>query len=121
MQSQSMCLEINLAESSLFEYRPNSRPERCKYNYLCFFLCGFYSLWQHSNFKCVFTATSSKIKEHELRQHNTTRWDPPLYTNYSTNKNRMQSFATWPTGSKQKPQDQSNAGFFYQGKVHEHT
>jgi hypothetical protein len=29
----------------------------------------------------------------------------------------MQSFLTWPAGSKHKPQDQSNAGFFYQGKV----
>jgi hypothetical protein len=32
----------------------------------------------------------------------------------------MQSFVTWPAGSKQKPQDLSNAGFFYQGKVHKH-
>ena len=65
--------------------------------------------WQRSN-----------VLEHQLRQHNTTRWDPPLYPIYSTNKNRMQSFVTWSAGSKQKPQDLSNAGFFYKGKVHEH-
>jgi len=64
MQDQAMCLETNLAGSSLFEYRPNSKPERCEYNYLYFFLCGFCSLWQHSNFKYVLTATSFKIREH---------------------------------------------------------
>jgi len=30
------------------------------------------------NFKYVFTATSFKIRTHQLRQHNTTRWDPQL-------------------------------------------
>ena len=54
MQAQAMFLETNLAGSSVFEYGPNSKPERCKYNYLYFFLCGFCSLWQHSNFKYVF-------------------------------------------------------------------
>jgi len=32
----------------------------------------------------------------------------------------MQSFVTWPAGSKQKPQDLSNAGLFYQGKISKH-
>jgi hypothetical protein len=120
MQSQVMWLEINLGGSFVFEYRPNSRPERCKYNYLYFFICGFCWLWQHPNLKRVFTATSFKILEHQVRQHNTTRWNIPFYPNYSSNKNRMQSFITWPAGSKQKPQDLSNAGFFYQGKVHKY-
>jgi len=44
----------------------------------------------------------------------------PTFPNYSTNKNRMQSFVTRPAGSKQKPQDLSNAGFFYQGKLSKH-
>jgi len=86
-------------------------PRTITYN---FFLCGFCSLWQHSIFQCVFTGTFFKILEHELRQHNTTHWEPPLYPNYSTNKNRMQSFAIWLAGSKQKPPDLSKAGFFYQ-------
>ena len=67
-----------------------------------------------------FTATSFKIRENQLKQHNTTRWYPPTFPNYSTNTNGMQSFDTWPAGSKQKPQDLSNAGFFYQGKVSKH-
>ena len=116
MQSQAMCPEINLAESSVLEYRKNWRPECCKYKYLYFFLYKFCSLWQRSNFHCVFTATSYKILEHELRQNNTIRWDPPTYPNNSTNQNRMQSFATWPAVSKQRPQDLSNGGFFYLGK-----
>ena len=41
MQSQGMCFETNLAGSSLFEYRPNSRPESCKYNYFISSFVGF--------------------------------------------------------------------------------
>ena len=67
-----------------------------------------------------FTATSFKIREHRLKQHNTTRWDHPTFPNYSTNKKRMQSFDTWPAGSKQKPQDLSNASCFFQGKLSKH-
>jgi hypothetical protein len=114
MQAQAMCLEIDLA-GCLFEHRPNSRPELCKYNYLYFYLCGFCSAWQHLNLNMYFIATIFKIHEHQFQQRNTTRWDPPPFPNYSTNKNRMQSFVTWPAGSKQKPQ-----GFFYQGKVPKH-
>jgi hypothetical protein len=72
------------------------------------------------NLNMFFTATSFKIHEHQIKQHNTTRRDPPTFPNYSTNKNRMQSFVTCPAGSKQKPQDLNNAGFFYQGKVSKH-
>ena len=117
MQAQAMCLEIDLSRSCVFEHTPNSRPERCKYNYLYFYLCGFCSLRQHSKFKYAFysykfqnTLTSVKITQYNSL-------GSPTYHNYSTNKNRMQSFVTWPTGSKQEPRDLSNAGFFYQGKV----
>jgi len=54
MQAQAMYLEIDLAGSCVFEHRPNSRPERCMYNYLYFYLWGFCILWQHSKFKYIF-------------------------------------------------------------------
>jgi len=112
MQAQAMCLEIYLAGSCVFEHRPNSRPERCKYNYLYFYVCGFCSLWQRSKFKHVFysykfqnTWTSVKTAQ------NNSLWSP-TFPNYSTKKKRAQSCVTWPGGSKQKPLDLSNASFF---------
>ena len=42
-------------------------------------------------------------------------WDGPLYPYYSTNCARMQSFASWLTASKQKPENFSNAVFFHAG------
>ena len=44
----------------------------------------------------------------------------PTFPNYSRNKNRTQSLGTCLAGSTQEPQDLSNAGFFYQGKVSKH-
>ena len=64
-----------------------------------------------------FTATSFKIREHQLKQHNTTRWDPPTFPNYSTNKKQDAVIRYLAARSKHKPQDLSNAGFFYKGKV----
>jgi len=40
-----------------------------------------------------------------------------MYPYYSTNSALMQSFASWPTASKQKPKDLSSAGFFRTGIV----
>jgi hypothetical protein len=64
----------------------------------------------------LFTATSFRVLEHEFRQHNTTRWDGPMCTYYSTHANRMQSYTNWPVTSEQKAKDLSDAGFFYTGK-----
>ena len=80
-------------------------------------MVGFVVYDSTLNLNMFFTAISFKIREHQLKQHNTTRWDPPTFPYYSTNKNRVQSFVNWPAVSKQKPKDLSNAGFFYQCKV----
>jgi hypothetical protein len=39
-----------------------------------------------------------------------------MYPHYPANSTRMQSYATWPAISKQKPESLSNAGFFCTGK-----
>ena len=41
-----------------------------------------------------------------------------MYPYYSSYRARMQSFTSWPTASKQKPEDLSSAGFFHTGKLH---
>jgi len=56
------------------------------------------------------------MPEQDLRQHNTTQRHGPMYPHYSTHSTQMQSFATWPTTSKQKPENLSD-GFFYTGRV----
>lgn len=56
------------------------------------------------------------IPEKELKQHDTIRWDWPRYMSYGTNRARMQSYVSWPSTSKQKPDKLSEAGFFYTGK-----
>ena len=43
--------------------------------------------------------------------------DDPKYPYYLSYRARMQSFASWPTASKQKPKDFSNAGFLHTGIV----
>jgi hypothetical protein len=120
MQAQAMCLGIDLSRSCVFEHRPNSRPERCKNNYLYIHLCEFCSLRQHSKFKYVFYSCKFQNTWTSVKTTQYNSLGSPTFPNYSTNKNRMQSFVTWPAGSKQKPQELSNAGFFYQGKVSKH-
>jgi len=49
----------------------------------------------------------------KFRQHNSILWDGPMYPYYSSYNSRMQSFASWPTASEQKPKDLSGAGSFH--------
>jgi len=51
-------------------------------------------------------------------QHNSIPWDGPMYPYYSSYHARMQSFASWPTASEQKPENLSGAGFFHTGELH---
>jgi hypothetical protein len=68
------------------------------------------------NFKvCVFFFISAGFKMPN-REHNTTQWEGPKYQHYSTHYARINSYFTWPTSSKQKAKDLSEAGFFYTGK-----
>jgi len=120
MKVQAMCHEIDLAGSCVFEHRANSRSERCNYNYLHFYLCGFCSLWQHSKFKYDFYSYKFQNTWTSVKTAQYNSLGSPTFPNYSTSKNRMQSFVTWPADSKQKPQDLGNAGFFYQRKVSKH-
>ena len=60
------------------EFRHNSRPERCTYNYLYSFCYGYVICGETLIFN-VFIATNFRMPEQELRQHNTTHWDWPMY------------------------------------------
>ena len=70
------------------------------------------------DFLCVlFTAITLKSLGHTLKKHNTGRWDPPLYPAFFNNTSRIETFNTWSGNSKQTPENLSNAGFFFLGKV----
>jgi hypothetical protein len=58
------------------------------------------------------SAATSKVPE----QHNTTRWDGPMYPHYSTKTCRMQSFQNWPASSIQSAENLGETGFFYSGE-----
>jgi len=66
------------------EFRPNIRPERGKYNFI--YLLYVYVIYSRTQiFNVFFTATSFKMPEHVLKQHNTGQWHGPSYPHYSTN------------------------------------
>ena len=118
MRFQAMCLEaFEVAPSSIMECRPHSGPERCKY--FCVYKFSFIGLqfMASLDFQCVFKAIIFKRLEHTLKQHNTARWDPPVYPVFCTNTSRMNTFITWSASFKQTLQNLSNAGFFLHGKV----
>ena len=107
---------VEVTPSSIMEYRPHSGPEQCKYFCIYIFFYGL-KFMASLNFQCVFTAISFKRLGYTLKQHNIARWDPPVYPAFSTDTSRKETSATWLAISKQTPQNLSNAGFFYQGKV----
>ena len=61
-------------------------------------------------FKYVFAAVRVRIREREMGIHG------PAHPSYSTYDARIQSYSNWPSTLKQKPQQLSEAGFFYEGK-----
>jgi hypothetical protein len=65
----------------------------------------------------MFCFSDASFKMPEPQQHNTTRWDGPMYPHYSTKSSRMQSFQNWPASSSQSAENLSEAGFFYSGKA----
>ena len=67
-------------------------------------------------FKYVSAAVRVRIREREMGIHDTNHWDGPAYPGYSTYGARIQSYSNWPSTVKQKPQQLSEAGFFYEGK-----
>jgi len=110
-----MCQEVTLFQVPVMEYRPNLFPELRKYGFLRFLLS--YVIYSGRLILNVFTPTSNKIFERELRQHNTSQWHWPMIPHYSSKSARMQSFDTGPEFSKQNAKDLSAAGFFYTDKA----
>jgi hypothetical protein len=67
-----MGLEINSAACSvsiIMQFRPDSRPERSKYNHLYPFFYEYVIYSGTKNFQYVFAITGFKMPEQELRQH----------------------------------------------------
>ena len=82
-----------------------SRPERCTYifTFIYFLLCTIIAVpWYLLSFTTI-----------KFRQHNSILWDGPMYPYSSSCHARMQSFASWPTASKQKPEYLSGDVFSY--------
>jgi hypothetical protein len=59
---------------------------------------------------------SLRIPERQMGIHDTTHWDGPAFPSYNTYVARIQSYSSWPSTLKQKPEKLSEAGFFYEGK-----
>jgi len=73
-----------------------------------------------TNFPLSFLATSPRISKYIVRRHDFIDWYPPLYQQFDTQKERIQSFKTMPIFGKQSAKSLSEAGFFYTGKHFEH-
>jgi len=68
------------------------------------------------NFQCAFTATSFRRMEHTLKQQNTARGAPQFIPRFLQTEAECRHSLLGQQVRK-LPQNLSNAGFFYQGKV----
>jgi hypothetical protein len=80
------------------EVRPHSRPENSNDNLL--------DVGSDIN-----TLTETYVRNQAVKQ-----WRGPKCINYTTYKQRLQSFANWPLSKNPPTEDLSAAGFYYTGR-----
>jgi hypothetical protein len=65
------------------------------------------------NFQCAFTATSLRIMEHKLKQHNTAPWDPGFIPRILQTQAECSHSLPGPQVLNNHLKTLSNSGFFY--------
>jgi len=87
-----------------------SRTEGCRYIFTFIYLCP--PVYNYNSTLIIISFAATKFRE-----HNALQWDGLMYPYYSSYHARMQSFTTWPTAYKQKPENLSGACFFPTGEL----